>query len=114
MVAVTLLFLVTARGFAAANTVSVSAAGDGTAVVSGYAVDNVKYTLGTGPTTISKVTFDVTPPTGAEAPTTVRAKLVSTSTSYATCSNTTSVTWECAISGVTVTQANELRVVAAE
>jgi hypothetical protein len=71
-------------GFAAGNTVPNTAAGDGNGGISGYVVTNVKYNLETSDAThIASVTFDLA---GTVAPVTVKAKLVSSSTTYASCS----------------------------
>ena len=44
--------------FAAANTVPATKAGDGSGVISGYTITNVKYNLdGTTPSNIASVTF---------------------------------------------------------
>jgi hypothetical protein len=101
-------------GFAAANTVPVSGAGDGVGVISGYTVSNVKYALNaTTPSNIDSVSFTLTPSGTAGAPTTVKAKLLSTSTTYSACTLATS-TWTCTVTGVTATAADELRVIAAQ
>jgi hypothetical protein len=73
-----LLLFAAAYGFAAANTVPESGAGD-----------------------------------GAGAPNTVKAKLVSTSATYATCT-LSGTTWTCPVTGVTALAADELRVIAAQ
>lgn len=104
-----------AYGFAAANTVGVSGAGDGQNTISGYAISNVKYTLdSSNPVNLSAVTFDVTPGAGAGAATSVYVKLVSTGTSYTACTNNGGGNWTCNVSGVTAAAANELRVIAAQ
>ena len=110
-----LLLCAVAYGFAAANTVPASGAGDGSNTISGYTITNVTYTLNaTNPANIDAVTFTVTPGTGASAPSTVKAKLVSTSSTWFDCTNTSGTTWDCTVTGVTATAANELRVVAAQ
>ncbi len=115
MVGVTLLLATAAYGFAAANTLSETGAGDGQATISGYTVSNVTYTLNaTNPLNIDEVTFDIAPSAGASAPTDVRVKLVTGSSTWFDCTLDTGTTWDCAITGVTSTTANELRVVAAE
>lgn len=100
------------------NTVPVSAAGNGSGVISGYTATNITYTLNaTDPTLITKVTFGLTAPTGANAPasTNVKAKLVSTGTTYNSCSLVSGTTWDCTLgSGVAVTAANSLTIIAAQ
>jgi hypothetical protein len=114
MFALLLVLSAAAYGFAAANTVPVSGAGDGAGTISGYTISNVKYALNaTTPANIDSVSFTVTPAGAAGAPTTVKAKLVSTSTSYSACTLATS-TWTCNFTGVTAAQADELRVIAAQ
>ena len=100
------------------NTVPVSAAGNGSGTISGYTATNITYTLSTtDPTLITKVTFGLTAPTGANAPasTNVKAKLVSTGTTYNSCSLVSGTTWDCTLgSGVAVTAANSLTIIAAQ
>lgn len=114
-VVVTLIFVVSGQAFAAQNVVPTSAAGDGDADISGYTISNVKYTLDTtNPANLSKVAFSIAPTAGGAVPTTVRAKVVSSSTTYATCAVTTGTNWECALSGATAAAADELRVIASQ
>lgn len=103
--------------FAAANIVPESGAGDGSETISGYTVTNVKYTLNsTNPANIDAVTFDLAPTAGADAPTTVKVKLVSTGSTYYSCTAGTSPSWNCNTTtpAVTTLAANELRVIAAQ
>jgi len=111
-----ILFLSTsAYAFASANTVAVSGAGDGSAAISGYTVANIRYILdGPNPAAINSVTFSVTPTAGAPAPTQVKAKLGTSSSTWFTCSLSAS-TWTCPVGGViSVATADEIRVVAAQ
>ena len=113
-IALLLILSAVAYGFAAANTVPASGAGDGAGAITGYAISNVQYSLNaTTPANIDSVSFTVTPGGGAGAPTTVKAKLVSSSTTYSPCSLSGS-TWTCAFTGVTAAAADELRVIAAQ
>jgi hypothetical protein len=103
-----------AYGFAAANTVPASGAGDGAGTISGYTVGAVKYTLNaTTPANIDSVSFTLTPGGTAGAPTTVKAKLVSSSSTYSACT-LTGTAWSCNVTGVTALAADELRVIAAQ
>jgi hypothetical protein len=113
--ALALIFAVSARGFAASNTVPISAAGDGSATISGYTISAVSYTLNaTNPQNLENVRFTVTAPAGTAAPTTVRAQLVSGG-SWFTCGNGGSgTTWTCTLSNVTAAAANNLTIVAAQ
>lgn len=104
-----------AYGYAAGNTVSSKAAGDGQAAISGYTVNNVAYALDSAdPGKINSVAFDVS---GGAKPSTVRASLVTGGTVY-TCSETTGAVtgtrFTCTTTGGTVTSANNLRVVSVE
>ena len=67
----------------------------------------------TTPANIDSVSFTLAPVGAAGAPTTVQAKLVSTSTTYSTCT-LASATWTCNVTGVTALAADELRVIAAQ
>jgi hypothetical protein len=57
--------MVVAYGFAAANTVGESAAGEGDGTVSGYTVSAIRYTLDNGdPTDVDQVVFTIDPDSG--------------------------------------------------
>jgi hypothetical protein len=120
MFALTLIFASAAYGFAAANTVAVTAAGDGSNTISGYDVTGVTYTLSTpDPTNITKVSFRMDPiVAGAPVnPPNVRVSLVNGSTTFFGCTYTAVATpnpnYDCTItSPVTAASANSLRVVA--
>jgi hypothetical protein len=61
-IAVALVLATAAYGFAATNTVEKSGAGDGNAVISGYHVSDVVYTLNaTDPSKIDSMSFNVAP-----------------------------------------------------
>jgi hypothetical protein len=78
---------------------------------SGYSASNISYSISnTLPSTIASVKFTITPSLANVRVATVRAKLVSSSTSYSTCLNTPagSQSWVCPISGVTVAAADQL------
>jgi hypothetical protein len=100
--------------FSASNTVPDSKAGEGQGVVSGYTVTNVHYALNaTNASNIDSVTFtvDTAPPAGAV----VKVKLVSTGSSWYSCTNvTTSVTCATTSPQATVSATDELRVIAAQ
>ena len=109
-----LILAASAYAFAAANVVPESGAGDGAEPITGYTVANVTYVLNsTNPANIDSVKFSITATAGAGPPTTVRAKLVTASTTWSTCTLATG-TWTCPVSGVTAVQADNLRVVAAQ
>jgi len=116
IILVVLVAVLVAVGFAyaAANTVPVTGAGDGQAVISGYDVYSVRYELANDPTKISKVTFTLTTTSGAAAPATVKIKLVSDSNTWYSCDAGQNFSWTCSVGDVSVYAANELRVVAAQ
>ena len=112
--AMLLILSAVAYGFAAANTVPASGAGDGAGAITGYTISAVKYTLNaTTPANIDSVSFTLTPVGAAGAPTTVKAKLITSSTTYSACTLATTI-WTCNVTGVTALAADELRVIAAQ
>lgn len=83
--------------------------GQGAQTISGFAVSNVTYTLDSlDPEVYSAVEFDLDGTAGD-----VRAKVVSTATTYSTCSNTTGNHWSCSISD-RVDASDELTVIAVQ
>lgn len=108
---------VAAFGFAAANSVPESGAGDGSGRISGYTVSNVTYTLeAADPRYIDFWSMDVVPTAGAEPATSVYARVQSTGPLVA-CTNTPpSTRWICnpAAGSARVADADELRVVSVE
>lgn len=102
-------------GFAAANTVNPSKAGDGAGAVSGYVLSNIHYNLNaTNPRNIDSVTFnlDSTPVAGS----TITIKLVAAGSTWYTCTHVaTAVTCNNGSTlGASVLTADELRVVVAD
>lgn len=126
--AVLLLLLVlttTAYAFAAANTVDESGAGDGDGTISGYDVTNISYDLtsvDSDPSTIDKVTFDVSPKSSNGNADTVYAQVSDgsgSSSDQVACTNTAGTTWECdfansAGGSFSVAAAGSLNVIASE
>ncbi len=117
---VLVLLGVAAYGFAAANTVPDSGAGDGSGNITGYTISNISYTLdNSDPTKINSVTFNLSSASGAPKPTTVKIKLVSSGNTWYTC-NTNSTNspyaYTCNTTSpqATVQSADQLRVVAAQ
>ncbi len=97
-------------GYAAANTVPASRAGDGSAAVSGYTITNVHYNLdAVNPQQLSSITFTISPavPSGG----TVRVSTDGGVTWTAPCSTGTSIT---CTSTAAVSSILGLRVVAAQ
>lgn len=95
--------------FTATNTVPASNAGSGSGTISGYTVSGIAYTLNaTTPSNIDSMTFTLN-----AAATQVRAKIVSGSTSYTTCSIAGGVNVTCDFSpDVDITTADQLSVIA--
>jgi hypothetical protein len=94
----------------AANTVPATSAGSGASTISGYVVSNVQYSLNaSAPANVDAVTFTLD-----AAATTGKAKLVSSTTSYYACTNTSGLNWSCATTSpqATVAASNELSVLA--
>ena len=114
VLALVLIMAASAYAFAAANIVPESGAGDGNNPISGYTVTNVIYTLGATPTSIDSVKFNIAPTASASAPTTVKAKLVSSGGSWFDCALVSGTQWSCPVTGVTALAANDLQVVAAQ
>jgi hypothetical protein len=98
-----------AYAFTATNTVPNSSAGSGSGTISGYTVSAVQYQLNaTTPSDIDSMTFTL----NASA-STVKAKVVSGSTSYTNCSIAGGVNVTCDFSpDIAVTTADELSVIA--
>lgn len=98
-----------AYGFTASNTVPASSAGAGNGAISGYTVSAVAYQLNAiTPTNIDSTTFTL-----SASASTVKAKIVSGSTTYTSCavSGGTSVT--CTFSpAIAISTANQLDVIA--
>jgi hypothetical protein len=109
------LLMFVSYAFAAANTVPQTGAGDGQGTISGYTVTNVHYTLSSpAPTSITAVSFTITPAAGVGQVVWVQVRLVSTG-SWFTCdvSGAPVVTCDTTGSGgVTVAAADQFRVVA--
>ena len=118
ILAVSVLILglaVVAFGYAAANVVPESGAGDGTGTVSGYTITNVDYTLdATDPSKIASLNFDVAKTAGAGDATDVRIT-VDSGTTWITCVAGTPPDWACTFSvKPSVSAITALQVVAAE
>jgi hypothetical protein len=102
-------------GFAAANTVPASNAGDGSGTISGYTVSAIHYNLNaTNPGVIDSVTFTLS--SAPAAGSTLKIKLVAAGSTWYTCSNTgANVTCNNGSTlGASVATADELRVVVAD
>lgn len=109
VLAIFAIVAVSAFGFAAANTVPGSKAGDGTGGITGYTVSNIHYVFdANNPAEIDQVDFTLN-----AAATNVRVAINGTNSS--SCTNPSGNDWECTMpTGVSVGGATELRVVAAD
>ena len=98
-----------AYAFTATNTVPSSSAGSGSGTISGYTVSGIAYTLNaTTPSDIDSMTFTL----NADAAT-VKAKVVSGSTTYTNCSIAGGVNVTCDFSpDIAITTADQLSVIA--
>ena len=98
-----------AYAFTATNTVPGSTAGSGSGTISGYTISAVAYQLNaTTPTDIDTMTFTLS----ANA-TTAKAKIVSGSSTYTSCTIAGGVNVTCAFSpDIAITTADQLSVIA--
>jgi hypothetical protein len=114
IIALALILGASSYAFAAANTVPVTGAGDGSGTISGYAAGSIHYNLNTGnPSSIDSVSFTLTPiDPSAGTPASVKAQI---GTTWADSCTLSSGTWTCSFTGgVSVLNANSLRIVAAQ
>ena len=114
MLALGAVIAVALSGYAAANVVPASKAGDGNNTISGYTVSAVHYNLNaSNPANIDSVTFTLNsaPVAGSK----VKIKLVSAGSTWYSCTMTVADA-SCATTSpqATVASADELRVVAAD
>lgn len=101
-------------GFAAANTVPDSGAGDGAGTISGYTIENVVYTLNsTNPQLLDQVKFDISADESGVAVDVVKVRLDASTTTWYDCTVESGVA-TCDLTGTTlnVVDTDELRVVA--
>lgn len=116
-----LILSAVAYGFAAANTVDASNAGEGQSTISGYVAKNIDYTLNSSnPTAFSSVTFNLYLADGTtNAPNTTDVYVGigdGTSTYWASCTAGTLPAWSCNISSssVSVSAATEFHISASD
>ena len=109
VLALALLMASLAYAFTATNTVPTSSAGSGSGTISGFTVSGVAYTLNaTTPSDIDSVAFTLN-----DSATTVKAKIVSGSTTYTACTITGGVNVSCNFSpDIAITTADQLSVIA--
>ncbi len=116
---IALILSAIAYGFAAANTVPTSKAGDGTGTVSGYTISNIHYTLNNSdPSKIDSVTFntDVAVPASGTVYVAAENTAAGTSTASDACTGLGTTTLSCNFSTntLTVLYIDNLRVIAAQ
>lgn len=98
-----------ASAFTASNTVPSAAAGAGSGTISGYTVSSVTYTPNSStPTNLDTVAFTL-----SAAASTVKIKLVSSGSTWYSCTNTSGNNWSCDTTSpqATVAAADQLTVV---
>lgn len=102
-----LILSVAVYGFAAANIVPGSSAGDGSGAISGYTISNIHYALNAAnPANIQTVTFDITPTSAGDV------RITMDGATWYTCTNAAGSV-SCGVTQPALTAMN-LRVVAAE
>ncbi len=102
-----LILSVAVYGFAAANVVPGSSAGDGSGAISGYTITGIHYALsGANPGNIATVTFTIAPAAASDV------RITMDGATWSTCTNTAGAV-SCAVNQPALTALN-LRVVAAE
>ncbi|RLD04093.1 MAG: hypothetical protein DRI32_06325 [Chloroflexi bacterium] len=119
VVLLALILSAVAYGFAAANTVDASKAGEGEGAVSGYAITNIHYTLDVSgdPGTITNVTFttDVAVPAGGTVYVVAEDVPFTTQVASDSCTGLGTTSLSCNFSTtLTVPFIENLRVVAAQ
>jgi hypothetical protein len=113
IVLVVMAFATAAYAFAANITVPASNAGEGSELIGGYTVSGVTYTYSTAnPSQITNVTFTIAPAATKAGVSLVTGGLLQSCTGSGV--GPTYTTFNCAVSGVTVTSADRLRVVASD
>jgi hypothetical protein len=113
-IALALVLATVAYGFAEANIVNLSSAGDGTNDISGYTISNQSYDLNnTDPSLVDTVTFTVAPLNGNPAPSEVKVQFSGAGTWYAA-TNPSGTTWSVDLSSasVSVVSLTSMRVIA--
>lgn len=96
----------------ASNTVPSATAGAGSGTISGYTVSSVAYSINSStPTNLDAVTFTL-----SATATTVKIKLVSSGSTWFSCTNTSGNNWSCTTTSpqATVAGADQLSVVAVQ
>ena len=97
----------TMSAFASSNS-GPNLAGEAAMPISGWVISNLDYQYSDNPSIINSVTFDLDAP--AEQ---VAAKLVSSSTEFAACTNVGGYHWQCNFhAGVEISSMDEIRVIA--
>ena len=115
VLALILILAAAIYGFAAANIVPETGAGDGSGTVSGYTITNVNWVINSDsdPSDVDSVSFDVNATAGAGAASEVYISLDGGTTWITTCTDA-GATWTCTGLSDTVLSVTSLRVVAVE
>jgi len=117
LIAVLLAGAAIVYGFAAANVVPETGAGEGQGTVSGYTITNIDYSLlSSNPGKIDEISFDVAPTSGAGPAGQVQIT-VDAGTTWVTCSGPVGSAWTCAFasgSEPSVSTVSSLKIVAVE
>lgn len=107
------IIMIISYAFAAANSVPETGAGDGAETISGYTITNVKYSLAADPSMLAGVTFNIAPTAGASQVTEVQVQVVDGGSWFA-CDESAAPVVTCTITGVSVSSADQFRVVAVQ
>jgi hypothetical protein len=117
VVLVVMILATSAYAFAAGITMpATSNAGEGEVVIGGYTVSAVTYTYSTAdPSQITSVGFTIAPAAKKASVSLVNGTILQTPACVGSGgAGPTYTTWNCAVSGVSVLSADELRVVASD
>jgi hypothetical protein len=93
--------------YASSSTVDPGRSGDGLAGISGYVIENVSYHVAPSSTQIESISFDLD-----AAAASVKIQLAVGQDGWYDCRNTGGYHWSCNTDGVTLSEANQLRVAA--
>ena len=116
IVLVVMILATAAYAFAAGITMpATSNAGEGEVVIGGYTVSAVTYTYSTAdPSQITSVGFTIAPAAKKASVSLVNGTTLQVPACVGTGAGPTWTAWTCAVSGVSVLSADELRVVASD
>jgi len=107
LVLIAAVFFYATYAFASSNS-NFRPGGEGLNTISGWAVSNVNYRLASDSGKVSAVEFDLDNPAGM-----VKASINSSSNAYFNCTNTGGTHWLCNTDQESLSNADELKVIAA-